>query len=86
MVIIQISATYTDSGDLTTLGRIFRGIEGLEKNGYTVERYEHYPKAGSAKKYIIAVERTEAANDADYRKWLDGLNSKYEKPADSGAE
>jgi len=79
VVIVQIAAT-NHSGDMRTLGRIMRGIERMEESGYTVERYEHYSAEG-AKKYIVAVERTEDANDADFEQWLNSLSK---KPAGSG--
>ena len=88
MVILQISVTNEHSGDMRACDRILRGIERMEESGYIVERYDHYsPKLGHAKKIIMAVTRTDEANDAEFEKWLYSiLSGATKKPAGSGQE
>ncbi|MCL2357122.1 MAG: hypothetical protein FWC70_08200 [Defluviitaleaceae bacterium] len=69
MVIVSIHATNDHEGDMRTLDRITRGIERMSESGYIVERYDNFSRE-KGKKLIIAVQRTEDSNDAEFEKWL----------------
>ena len=69
MVIVSLTATLEHEGDMRTLDRIMHGINGMKDSGYIVERYENYSRE-RGKQLIMAVERTEDANDAEFEQWL----------------
>ena len=74
MVIVSINATNEHNGDMRASDRILRGIEGMRESGYIVERYDHYnPEPDKAKKIILAVARTDEADDKDFEGWLRSL-------------
>jgi len=54
---------------MRTLDRITRGVERMKESGYIVERYENYSRE-QGKKIIIAVQRTDEANDTEFEEWL----------------
>ena len=55
-VTVDVSATRED-WHLQTLGRIIKGITGLEKDGFKVERYGDFNETGPTQKWLLAISR-----------------------------
>jgi len=54
---------------MRTLDRIIRGINRMEESGYIVARYENYSRE-QGKRIIMAVQRTDEANDTEFEQWI----------------
>ncbi len=80
MILVTIERTGQQSGDLRTADRIVRGINGLEASGYAVEHYTGISQASNEPfKRVIAIRRTEGANDTEFETWLNKLNGRGEQ-------
>jgi hypothetical protein len=77
VVLVTIDTVNQQEGDIRTCGRIIKGISGLQQSGYTVTQYEAMSEDRSKlQRRIIAVERTDGANDAEFLAWLNSLCGK----------
>ena len=61
-VTVDLSASRED-WHLNTLGRIIKGIKGLEKEGFKVERYGHWNENGATEKWLLTISRDDSAGD-----------------------
>ena len=82
MVLAHIRLTNDHEGDRRAADRILRGISGLAEKGYIVEEYNRWvggeiPKyPNERRQYLLAVIRTDEADDAEHEAWLNSLFDK----------
>jgi len=59
---VDLSAS-RESWHLKTLERLIKGIKGLEKDGFKIERYGHWNENGPAEKWMLTISRDDSAGD-----------------------
>ena len=57
------SSAEREDWHLQILNRIVKGIKGLEKDGFKIERYDQFPESGPISKRLLTISR--AGNGVD---------------------
>jgi hypothetical protein len=73
MWLLRMDNINPQDGDARTCDRVLKGLNGLKKDGYRVERFEQWEHVESGlQPKLILIERLPGANDSAFEAWLYG--------------